>query len=94
VFDEQAVKQLKLAANLRSITFSSSLLSLVDCFLVATAPVCVSMSPTGDFLATAHVDSLGIYLWSEQLVVSDDITVVFLSPLSANHSAALFPQDQ
>ena len=22
------------------------------------------MSPTGDFLATAHVDSLGVYLWS------------------------------
>ena len=29
------------------------------------APVGVSMSPTGDFLATAHVDSLGVYLWSE-----------------------------
>lgn len=38
--------------------------SLVDCFLVAMAPVSVSMSPTGDFLATSHVDSLGIYLWS------------------------------
>uniref|UniRef100_A0A3Q2P0E8 WD repeat domain 36 n=1 Tax=Fundulus heteroclitus TaxID=8078 RepID=A0A3Q2P0E8_FUNHE len=35
---------------------------LVDCFLVAMAPVGVSMSPTGDFLATAHVDSLGVYL--------------------------------
>lgn len=32
------------------------------------APVSVSMSPTGDFLATAHVDSLGIYLWSELLI--------------------------
>lgn len=39
---------------------------LVDCFLVAAAPVSVSMSPTGDFLATAHVDNLGIYLWSEK----------------------------
>lgn len=28
------------------------------------APVSVSLSPTGDFLATAHVDSLGVYLWS------------------------------
>lgn len=38
------------------------------------APVGVSMSPTGDFLATAHVDSLGVYLWcgpiTEQQVVS------------------------
>lgn len=43
--------------------------SLVDCFLVAMAPVAVSMSPTGDFLATAHVDSLGIYLWSEPITL-------------------------
>lgn len=40
--------------------------SLVDCFRIAAAPVSVSMSPTGDFLATAHVDNLGIYLWSEK----------------------------
>uniref|UniRef100_A0A3B5KSB5 WD repeat domain 36 n=1 Tax=Xiphophorus couchianus TaxID=32473 RepID=A0A3B5KSB5_9TELE len=41
---------------------------LVDCFLVAMAPVGVSMSPTGDFLATAHVDSLGVYLLGAELV--------------------------
>lgn len=40
--------------------------SLVDCFLVGAAPVSVSMSPTGDFLVTSHVDSLGIYLWFEK----------------------------
>lgn len=51
--------------TLRSVLFSSSLPSLVDCFLVAMAPVSMSMSPTGDFLATTHVDSLGVYLWSE-----------------------------
>lgn len=37
--------------------------SLVDCFLVDTAAVSVTFSPTGDVLASAHVDSLGIYLW-------------------------------
>lgn len=50
-----------------SLTSLPVLLSLVDCFLVAMAPVGVSLSPTGDFLATAHVDSLGIYLWSEPI---------------------------
>lgn len=37
--------------------------SLIDCFLVDSAAVSLSMSPTGDFLASAHVDDLGIYLW-------------------------------
>lgn len=46
---------------------SRLLCSLLDCFLVAVAPVSVSMSPTGDFLATAHVDHLGVYLWSEPI---------------------------
>lgn len=40
--------------------------SLVDCFSVEMAPVGVSLSPTGDFLATAHVDSLGVFLWTNQ----------------------------
>ncbi|XP_055015876.1 WD repeat-containing protein 36 [Boleophthalmus pectinirostris] len=40
--------------------------SLVDCFLVAAAPVGVSLSPTGDFLATTHVDSLGVFLWTNR----------------------------
>lgn len=39
------------------------LLSLIDCFLVDSAAVSLAMSPTGDFLASTHVDDLGIYLW-------------------------------
>ena len=41
-----------------------SFCSMVDCFLCETAAVSVSLSPNGDFLSSAHVDSLGIYLWS------------------------------
>jgi len=37
--------------------------SLVDCFLVDAAAVSLSMSPTGNFLASSHVDTLGVYLW-------------------------------
>uniref|UniRef100_A0A3Q4GT47 WD repeat domain 36 n=1 Tax=Neolamprologus brichardi TaxID=32507 RepID=A0A3Q4GT47_NEOBR len=55
--------------------------SLVDCFLVATAPVSVSLSPTGDFLATAHVDSLGLYLWTNKSLCGP----VGLRPLPADY---------
>nr|XP_057913461.1 WD repeat-containing protein 36 [Doryrhamphus excisus] len=55
--------------------------SLVDCFLVPMAPVAVSMSPTGDFLATAHVDSLGVYLWTNKSLCGP----VGLRPLPADH---------
>ncbi|XP_034457404.1 WD repeat-containing protein 36 [Hippoglossus hippoglossus] len=55
--------------------------SLVDCFLVAMAPVGVSMSPTGDFLATAHVDSLGVYLWTNKSLCGP----VGLRPLPADY---------
>ncbi|CAG04934.1 unnamed protein product, partial [Tetraodon nigroviridis] len=55
--------------------------SLVDCFLVAMAPVSVSMSPTGDFLATAHVDSLGVYLWTNKSLCGP----VGLRPLPADY---------
>uniref|UniRef100_A0A3Q0S2I3 WD repeat domain 36 n=1 Tax=Amphilophus citrinellus TaxID=61819 RepID=A0A3Q0S2I3_AMPCI len=59
--------------------------SLVDCFLVAMAPVGVSMSPTGDFLATAHVDSLGIYLWTNKSLCGP----VGLRPLPADYQPAV-----
>uniref|UniRef100_A0AAX7UBG7 Small-subunit processome Utp21 domain-containing protein n=1 Tax=Astatotilapia calliptera TaxID=8154 RepID=A0AAX7UBG7_ASTCA len=55
--------------------------SLVDCFLVATAPVSVSLSPTGDFLATTHVDSLGLYLWTNKSLCGP----VGLRPLPADY---------
>ncbi|XP_040914708.1 WD repeat-containing protein 36 [Toxotes jaculatrix] len=57
---------------------------LVDCFLVAMAPVAVSMSPTGDFLATAHVDSLGVYLWTNKSLYGP----VGLRPLPVDYQPA------
>uniref|UniRef100_A0A3P8X2I1 WD repeat domain 36 n=1 Tax=Cynoglossus semilaevis TaxID=244447 RepID=A0A3P8X2I1_CYNSE len=55
--------------------------SLVDCFLVSMAPVSVSFSPTGDFLATSHIDSLGIYLWTNKSLCGP----VGLRPLPADY---------
>ncbi|XP_063744839.1 WD repeat-containing protein 36 isoform X2 [Eleginops maclovinus] len=53
---------------------------LVDCFLVAMAPTSMSLSPTGDFLVTTHVDSLGVYLWTNKSLCGP----VGLRPLPAD----------
>ncbi|KAM8962305.1 WD repeat-containing protein 36 isoform 1-T1 [Pelodytes ibericus] len=57
---------------------------LIDCFLLDSAAVSLTMSPTGDFLATAHVDDLGIYLWSNKSLFS----MISLRPLPANYEPA------
>ncbi|XP_012514960.1 PREDICTED: WD repeat-containing protein 36 [Propithecus coquereli] len=54
---------------------------LIDCFLLDSAPLNVTMSPTGDFLATSHVDHLGIYLWSNISLYS----IVSLRPLPTDY---------
>ena len=37
---------------------------LIDQFRTSSIPTSVSLSPNDQFLATSHVDELGIYLWS------------------------------
>lgn len=39
---------------------------LIDCFGVESPVTTLSLSPTGDFLATSHVGDLGVYLWANQ----------------------------
>jgi U3 small nucleolar RNA-associated protein 21 len=36
---------------------------LVDAFRTSSIATSLTFSPKGDFLATAHVDSLGVHLW-------------------------------
>lgn len=36
---------------------------LVDAFRTPSIATSLTFSPTGDFLASAHVDSLGVHLW-------------------------------
>ncbi|KAJ8674862.1 hypothetical protein QAD02_010648 [Eretmocerus hayati] len=43
---------------------------LVDIFKVPEACISLSFSPTGEFLATAHVCNLGIHLWSNRTLYS------------------------
>ncbi|RUS31073.1 Utp21 specific WD40 associated putative domain-containing protein [Jimgerdemannia flammicorona] len=40
--------------------------NLVDSFKVDSVATSVTFSPTGDFLATAHVDNVGICLWANR----------------------------
>lgn len=58
---------------------------LVDCFLLDSAAVSITMSPTGDFLASSHVDDLGIYLWSNRSLYS----LVSLRPLPADYEPSV-----
>ncbi|KAJ7172308.1 Utp21 specific WD40 associated putative domain-containing protein [Mycena filopes] len=60
---------------------------LIDAFRTSSVATSISFSPTNDFLATAHVDSVGIYLWANraqyaeisfQSVADDDIVDVKL----------------
>lgn len=39
---------------------------LIDHFKLTQPCISMTMSPTGDFLATAHVDFLGVYLWANK----------------------------
>ncbi|KAG7092662.1 hypothetical protein E1B28_008998 [Marasmius oreades] len=39
---------------------------LVDAFKTSSVASSVSFSPTSDFLATSHVDSVGVYLWANR----------------------------
>ncbi|KAL8567228.1 hypothetical protein ACOMHN_046638 [Nucella lapillus] len=50
---------------------------LIDCFGVESPVTTLSMSPTGDFLATSHLGDLGVYLWANQTLY----TFVALQPL-------------
>ncbi|KAH9857144.1 Utp21-domain-containing protein [Lenzites betulinus] len=60
---------------------------LIDLFRTSSVATSVSFSPTNDFLATSHVDSVGVYLWANraqysevsfQSIVEDDVVDVAL----------------
>ncbi|MGH0163937.1 UNVERIFIED_CONTAM: hypothetical protein FKN15_046033 [Acipenser sinensis] len=57
------------------------MICLVDCFLLDSAAVSITMSPTGDFLVSSHVDDVGIYLWSNNTLFN----LVSLRPLPSDY---------
>ncbi|GAA5961254.1 hypothetical protein JCM21900_005583 [Sporobolomyces salmonicolor] len=52
-------------------TFDVPTGQLVDAFRTRTVATSLSFSPTGDFLATTHVDSVGVYLWANRAQFSE-----------------------
>ncbi|KAL4237143.1 WD repeat-containing protein 36 [Mactra antiquata] len=54
---------------------------MVDCFLVDTPVTSMSISPSYDFLATTHLDDVGVYLWANKTLFSH----VALTALPSNY---------
>ncbi|XP_014768980.1 WD repeat-containing protein 36 [Octopus bimaculoides] len=77
---------------------------LIDCFEVDTPVSSVSMSPTGIFLATSHIDDIGIYLWSNKSLyqqtslsaLSDDFVPKLISAPTTGYAAeaSSFSEDE
>ena len=44
-------------------TFDIPTGQLIDAFRTSSLATSLCFSPTGDFLATSHVDSIGVFLW-------------------------------
>ncbi|KAJ1309936.1 hypothetical protein OPQ81_006695 [Rhizoctonia solani] len=44
---------------------------LIDAFKTPSVATTITWSPTGDFLASAHVDSVGVFLWTNKAQYSD-----------------------
>ncbi|KAF7964547.1 hypothetical protein HWV62_5804 [Athelia sp. TMB] len=66
---------------------------LIDAFRTPSVATSIAFSPTNDFLATAHVDSVGIYLWANraqyaevsfQTVSYDDVIDVSLPSMQGD----------
>ncbi|TCD62177.1 hypothetical protein EIP91_007261 [Steccherinum ochraceum] len=64
---------------------------LIDAFRTASVATSIAFSPTNDFLATAHVDSVGIYLWANRAQYSE---VSFQSISNDNIVDAAMPSMQ
>ncbi len=43
---------------------------LIDCFRFEKAPTSICFSPSAEFMATTHVNDLGVYLWSNKTLYS------------------------
>ncbi|KAF9053016.1 Utp21 specific WD40 associated putative domain-containing protein [Panaeolus papilionaceus] len=61
------------ASSLDSVirTFDIPTGRLIDGFRTSSVATSIAFSPTNDFLATAHVDSVGVFLWANRSQYSD-----------------------
>ncbi|POY75072.1 hypothetical protein BMF94_1701 [Rhodotorula taiwanensis] len=59
-------------------TFDVPTGQLVDAFRTRAVATSLTFSPTGDFLASTHVDSVGVYLWANRAQFSDVSLLAFV----------------
>ncbi|KAF6761650.1 quinon protein alcohol dehydrogenase-like superfamily [Ephemerocybe angulata] len=52
-------------------TFDVPTGQLIDAFKTSSVATSLSFSPTNDFLATSHIDSLGVFLWANRAQYAD-----------------------
>lgn len=70
-FDARWIVSTSLDSTIRTWDLPSG--NQVDVFKTDSIATSVSFSPSGDFLATAHVDQVGIFLWSNKSLFSSVI---------------------
>ncbi|XP_053605696.1 WD repeat-containing protein 36 [Plodia interpunctella] len=76
-FDAQSRWLISTSMDCTICTWDIPSAQLVDIFSVERPCTSLSMSPTGDFLATTHVGELGVFLWANRLLYER----VFLKPI-------------
>jgi U3 small nucleolar RNA-associated protein 21 len=58
---------------------------MIDIFTCETPPTSVTMSPTSNFIATTHIDELGIFLWANKTLYS----TVSLKPIPVDYQPSM-----
>ncbi|XP_047026043.1 WD repeat-containing protein 36 [Helicoverpa zea] len=76
-FDTQSRWLISASMDCTICTWDIPTAKLVDIFAVEQPCTSLSMSPTGDFLATAHVGEVGVFLWANRLLYER----IFLKPI-------------
>ncbi|XP_059053649.1 WD repeat-containing protein 36 [Achroia grisella] len=76
-FDSQSRWLISTSMDCTVCTWDIPSAQLVDIFSVERPCTSLSISPTGDFLATTHVGELGVFLWANRLLYEK----VFLKPI-------------
>ncbi|KAM3966934.1 WD repeat-containing protein 36 [Aphomia sociella] len=79
-FDSQSRWLISTAMDCTVCTWDIPSAKLVDIFSVERPCTSLSVSPTGDFLATTHVGEIGVFLWANRLLYEK----VFLKPIDRN----------
>ncbi|XP_063827478.1 WD repeat-containing protein 36 [Ostrinia nubilalis] len=79
-FDSQSRWLISTAMDCTVCTWDIPSAQLVDIFNVEKPCTSLSMSPTGDYLATTHVGELGVFLWANRLLYER----VFLKPIDTS----------